>query len=456
MTYDQSRRAFLQRTAALGVAGGAAPFVNTLGAIGEAAAATATDYKALVCVFLYGGNDYANTLVPYDQTNYDAYARLRPVIATPRANLAATLLNPSTAIGGRQYALAPTMSPLMPVFDAGKMAVMLNVGTLAQPTTKAQYQARSVPLPPKLFSHNDQQSYFQSSSPEGANSGWGGRMGDLFMAGNGNAQLTCVSPGGNAVFLSGRQAVQYSTSTSGPIQLSGNTSVYGSTAASAALKALMTGTQTNIFANEHARVARRSLDTNALVTSALAAAPTFTTVYPTGNNLADQMKLVARMISVSQELGAKRQVFFVSAGGFDLHDNLNAQHPTLLGRVAGAMRAFYDHTVELGISDRVTTFTGSDFGRTLVPNDDGSDHGWGSMHFVMGGAVRGQRYYGTPPVVADNGPDDVGQGRLLPSIAVDQYAATLASWFGVANGNMTTVLPNMGAYNQSTWNLGFV
>jgi uncharacterized protein (DUF1501 family) len=162
------------------------------------------------------------------------------------------------------------------------------------------------------------------------------------------------------------------------------------------------------------------------------------------------------MISVSQELGAKRQVFFVSTGGFDLHDNLNNLHPALLGRVAGAMRSFYDHTVELGIADRVTTFTGSDFGRTLVPNDDGSDHGWGSMHFVMGGAVRGQRYYGTPPTVADNGPEDVGQGRLLPGIAVDQYAATLASWFGVANGNMTTVLPNMGAYNQSTWNLGFV
>jgi uncharacterized protein (DUF1501 family) len=456
MNFDQSRRAFLQRSAALGIAGGAAPFVNTLGAIGEAAASTATDYKALVCVFLYGGNDYANTLVPYDQTNYDAYARIRPVLATPRANLAATLLNPAAAIGGRQYALAPTMSPLIPVFDAGKLAVMLNVGTLAQPTTKAQYQARSVPLPPKLFSHNDQQSYFQSSSPEGANSGWGGRMGDLFMAGNGNALLTCVSPGGNAVFLSGRQAVQYSTSTTGPIQLSGNTSVYGSTAASTALKALMTGTQTNVFANEHARVSKRSLDTNVLVTSALAAAPTFTTVYPTGNNLADQMKLVARMISVSQELGAKRQVFFVSTGGFDLHDNLNTLHPGLLGRVAGAMRSFYDHTVELGISDKVTTFTGSDFGRTLVPNDDGSDHGWGSMHFVMGGAVRGQRYYGTPPTVADNGPEDVGQGRLLPGIAVDQYAATLASWFGVANGNMTTVLPNMGAYNQSTWNLGFV
>lgn len=456
MTINQSRRAFLQRSAALGIAGGAAPFVTTMGAIGEAAAATATDYRALVCVFLFGGNDYANTLVPYDQASYDAYARLRPVLAIPRASLDATALNPAAAIGGRQYALAPTMAPLLPVFNAGKLAVMLNLGTLTQPTTKAQYQARSVPLPPKLFSHNDQQSYFQASSPEGATSGWGGRIGDLFQAGNGNAQLTCINPSGNAVFLAGRSAVQYSTSTTGPIQLTGNTSVYGSTAASTALKALMTGTQTNIFANEHAIVSKRSLDTNALVTSSLAAAPAFTTVYPTGNTLADQLRLVARMISVSQELGAKRQIFFVSTGGFDLHDNLNNQQPVLLGRVASAMKAFYDHTVELGIQDRVTAFTGSDFGRTLVPNDDGSDHGWGSMHFVMGGAVRGQRYYGTPPVLADNGPDDVGQGRLLPNISVDQYASTLATWFGVANGDMATVLPNIGAYNQSTWNLGFV
>jgi len=456
MSFDQSRRAFLQRSAALGIAGGAAPFVTTLGAIGEAAAATATDYKALVCIFLNGGNDYANTVAPYDQTSYNAYAALRPVLATPRANLTATLLNPANTIGGRQYALAPAMAPLLPVFDANKLAILLNVGTLAQPTTKAQYQARSVALPPKLFSHNDQQSYFQSSSPEGANSGWGGRIGDLFQAGNGTSQLTCINAAGNAVFLAGRTAVQYSVSTSGPIQLTGNTSVYGSTAASAALKSLMTSGQSNLFATEHARVSRRSIDTNVQVTSALAAAPPFTTVYPTGNSLADQLKIVARLISVSQDLGAKRQVFFVTLGGFDLHDNLNAQHPVLLGRVANAMRAFYDNTVELGIADRVTAFTGSDFGRTLVPNDDGSDHGWGSMHFVMGGAVNGRRFFGTPPVIANNGPDDVGQGRLLPAIAVDQYASSLASWFGVANGDMRTVLPNIGNYNESTWNLGFV
>jgi uncharacterized protein (DUF1501 family) len=457
MKNDQSRRAFLQTTATLGLAGAASPFVTTLAAIGEAAASVATDYKALVCIFLYGGNDYANTVTPYDQASYDLYAKLRPALAYQRVALDPTLLAPTTPLaGGRQYALAPALAPLMPVFNTGKMAVMLNVGTLAQPTTKAQYQAKSVALPPKLFSHNDQQSYWQSSSPEGASSGWGGRIGDLMQSGNGTSLLTCINAAGNAVFLAGKTAFQYSISTSGAIGLTGNTNVYGSTAASAALKTLMTGSRANIFENEHAKVSKRSLDTGAQITTSLAAAPAFTTVYPAGNSLADQLKIVARMISVGNELGAKRQVFFVSLGGFDLHDNLVAQHPVLLANVGNAMKAFYDHTVELGISDKVTAFTGSDFGRTLVPNTDGSDHGWGSMHFVIGGAVKGKQIYGTPPAIADNGPDDVGQGRLLPGIAVDQYASTLATWFGVSNTDMTTVLPNMSSYSPASWNVGFI
>jgi uncharacterized protein (DUF1501 family) len=166
--------------------------------------------------------------------------------------------------------------------------------------------------------------------------------------------------------------------------------------------------------------------------------------------------MVARMISVSAELGAKRQVFFVSQGGHDLHDNLVAQHPNLMTSLGNALRAFYDTTVALGVSDKVTTFTGSDFGRTLQSNDDGSDHGWGSMHFVMGGAVHGRRFYGTPPAIGNGTADDVGQGRLLPTTSVDQYAATLASWFGVPTGELPTVLPNIGNYNPSSWNLGFV
>ena len=457
--HDQSRRAFLRRSAQLGLAGVATPFVTSLGAIGEAAAATATDYKALVCIFLYGGNDYANTLPPYDQASYNAYLAQRSNIALTRESLAATVLNPTNGLGGRQYALAPAMASLLPVFNAGKMAAVLNVGTLVQPTTKAQYSAASVPLPPKLFSHNDQQSYFQASSPEGAKTGWGGRIGDLFQSGNGSATLTCINASGNAVYLAGNQAVQYSIGTGGPIALINNAStLYGSTAAASTLKSLMTGqSATNMLANEHARVSARALGTYAQVSAALATAPAANfPLFPTGNPLADQLRIVARMIAVSQDLGAKRQVFFVSLGGFDMHENLATAHPTQIGLVANAMKAFYDTTVALGVSDRVTTFTASDFGRTLLSNTSGADHGWGSMHFVMGGAVKGQKIYGTPPAIGNGTGDDVGQGRLLPSISVDQYASTLASWFGVSNGDMTTVLPNMGSYNPSSWNLGFV
>ncbi len=459
MQTEQSRRAFLKRTAALGLAGVATPFVSSLAAIGEAAAATASDYKALVCVFLYGGNDYANTLPPYDQASYNLYQAARSNLALSRDSLAATALTPQTALaGGRQYALAPTMSSLMPLFNTGKMAVVMNLGTLVQPTTKAQYQASAVKLPPKLFSHNDQQSYFQASNPEGATSGWGGRIGDLFESGNGSSTLTCINASGNAVYLTGKAAVQYTIGSGGPVALLGNAStLYTSSTAVSTLKSLMTGATGHLIADEHARTSKRALDTYAQVAGALNSAPAANFgLFPTPNPLADQLKIVARMISVSGDLGAKRQVFFVSLGGFDMHDGLAAAHPKQIGLVADALRAFYDTTAQLGVADKVTSFTASDFGRTLTSNSDGSDHGWGSMHFVMGGAVRGQRLYGTPPAIGSNTADDVGSGRLVPTVSVDQYASTLASWFGVGTSDMTTVLPNIGNYNASTWNLGFV
>jgi uncharacterized protein (DUF1501 family) len=424
--------------------------------MGEAAAANATGYKALVCVFMYGGNDYANTVIPYDPTSYALYNGQRAAIALQRANLTATALTPTVALpSGRQYALAPELSGLMPIFDASKMAVLLNLGTLVQPTTKAQYTAKSVPLPPKLFSHNDQQSYWQSSSPEGSRSGWGGRMGDLFAASNGNATFTSVSLSGNAVYLSGQSAVQYQVTPNGSIRLNAlKNPLFGSTACSNALRALVTAPRTHLYEAEHARIMKRSIDADDQLTTALTGIAPLTTVFPTANNLASQLKMVARMISARDRLTAKRQVFFVSIGGFDTHDALAKDHPVLMGQVGPAMAAFYAATQELGIADQVTTFTASDFGRTLTTDGDGSDHGWGSMHFVLGGAVKGKAFYGTPPVIANNGPDDVGQGRLLPNISVDQFGATLGSWFGVSDSELTTVMPNLA--NYSTRNLGFL
>ena len=460
MTTDSnnaSRRAFLKRASALSIAGVATPWALNLAAIAEAAAATATDYQALVCVFLYGGNDYGNTLIPYDSARYALYQGMRPTLAYARGALDATVLTPSVALPGAiQYAIAPELAPLLPIFNAGRMGVMLNVGTLVQPTTKAQYSAKSVPLPPKLFSHNDQQSVWQSSVPEGATSGWGGRIGDLFEAGNGNATFTCVNVSSNAVYLSGKTAVQYQVSPSGPVALNGvKNPLFGSAACSTALRNLVTAPSAHLFENEYARVMARSLTAGDALTAALAGGPAITTVFPTGNGLADQLKLVARMISTSAEVGAKRQVFFVSIGGFDNHDGLASVHPGLLTSVADALSAFYAATVELGVAAKVTSFTASDFGRTLTGND-GSDHGWGSMHFMLGGAVNGGRYYGSAPVVANDGPDDVGQGRLLPSTSVDQYAATLAKWFGLSDSDLLTVLPNLSHWDASQRTLGFV
>jgi len=459
MTHDASRRAFLKRSSMLAVAGAAAPWALNLAAMSEAAAATATDYKALVCVFLYGGNDYGNTLIPYDASRYAAYQGMRPTLAYTQAQLAGTVLAPSVALaGGMQYALAPELAPLKTIFDGGRLGVMLNVGTLVQPTTKAQYTAGNVPLPPRLFSHNDQQSVWQASSPEGATSGWGGRMGDLFESGNGNAVFTCVNVSGNAVYLSGRTATQYQVSTTGPVALNGVARpLFGSAACSTALQNLVTAPSANIFENEYTRITARSLSAGSTLTTALAGGPTINTPFPTpgSNPLADQLKLVARMISTADAVGAKRQVFFVSMGGFDNHDGLATIHPGLLTSVAQALSAFYAATQELGVDKQVTTFTASDFGRTLTAND-GSDHGWGSMHFMLGGAVNGGRYYGAPPVVANDGPDDVGQGRLLPSTSVDQYAATMGKWLGISDSDLLTVLPNLANWDASQRNLGFV
>jgi uncharacterized protein (DUF1501 family) len=454
-----SRRGFMERAGLLAVAGTAAPFVLSLAAAGEAAAATAPDYKALVCIHLAGGNDYANTLVPADLARYAAYAQLRRSLALSANSLAATTLataDPAAALpGGQLYALAPGLAPLLPVWNAGRLAAVLNAGTLVQPVTKAQYAARSVALPPKLFSHNDQQSYWLAGDPEGANSGWGGRMGDLLQSGNGNAALTCINPSGSTVFLAGNKAVQYSMTSNGPVVLNDSqAAVFGSTAVGDALRSLLTTPSAHLIENEVTRVGRRALATAGQVTAALGDAPAITTPFPPGSTLAAQLRMVARMIATSADAGAKRQVFYVSLGSFDHHSGLIYAHGALIAELGAAMRAFYDATVELKIADRVTAFTASDFGRTLTSNGSGSDHGWGSMHFVMGGAVNGGRYYGAVPVIADDGPDDIGQGRLIPTTSVEQYAATLASWFGVGNADMSTVLPNIGNFNQR--NLGFV
>ncbi len=475
-----SRRAFLRRSSQLAMAGSALPFALNLAAIGEAAAFNATDYRALVCVFLFGGNDYANTVVTYDDPSYNAYNAIRGGgagqsaggIALAKSALTPTLLNPTTPLAsGRQYALHPSMGGMANLFNTGRAAVQLNVGPLIVPLTLAQYNSPNrtqFPIPPKLFSHNDQQSVWQSSQSEGSTVGAGGNMGDLALSSNTNSLFTCISASGNSVFLSGDSALQYQVGNNGAVAISSVTSgVYGSNAVRDAMNTLVQQPRTHVLENEYNRVTTRSIGAQGQITTALSGV-TLATPFPTGNSLADQLRVVARLIGARNNLGARRQVFFVSLGGFDLHDNLIDNQPTQLGRVSEAMTAFYNATVELGVANQVTAFTASDFGRTLTSNGDGSDHGWGSHHFMVGGAVRGQAFYGTPPPVTNTvsgAPDNqfhVGQGRLLPTTAVDQYVATLARWFGVEEGELAGVLPNINRFGAVAGrpdyptNLGFM
>ncbi len=478
-----TRRAFLRRSAQLALTGAALPTALNLAAMGEAAAFNATGYKALVCVFLNGGNDNWNTVVPYDNASYGLYSGVRGSIALGQSELANTVLAPATGLsGGRQFALHPAMTGLKDLFNSGQAAVQFNVGPLVVPVTRVQYEGSNralYPLPPKLFSHNDQQSVWQSSSPEGSTIGWGGNMGDLALQSNGGGSLfTCVSITGNAVFLSGDQALSYQISPKGAVKIRCVTdNVYGSSAVKNAMRDLVQQSRSEAMENEYNRVTQRSVAAEGSInsgigpTAAAAAAKTgefapFAGI-PDNNGLAAQLKMVARLIAARSSLSTRRQVFFVSIGGFDLHDNLLAGHVTNMTRVSEAMTAFYKTTALLGVAGDVTAFTASDFGRTLTSNGDGSDHGWGGHHFVVGGAVKGKAFYGAaPPVSVGNGSgledqSHVGQGRLLPSTSVDQYAATLGRWFGVEPDDMAGILPNLrnfGAPKAVDYpvNLGFL
>jgi uncharacterized protein (DUF1501 family) len=478
-----TRRAFLRRSGQLAMAGTALPFALNLAAMGEAAAqAAGDDYRALVCVFLFGGNDYANTVVTYDDPSYNAYSTIRGGaagqaaggVAIGKAELTPTLLAPTTALpNGRQYALHPTMTELAALFNTdAKMAVQLNVGPLVVPLTRAQYNnsnKKLYPQPPKLFSHNDQQSTWQSSSSEGSTVGWGGNIGDLMLTQNSNSLFTCMSVSGNAVFLSGDTALQYQLSTGGAVGINSvkNANVYGSSSVKAAMAQLVQQARGHVLENEYNKVTKRAVEAEGSVTSAIGTDFAAGTFPATG--LGNQLKMVARLIRGRSTLGTKRQVFFVSMGGFDLHDNLIANQPGLMKQLSDAMAAFHRQMVAQGMADKVTAFTASDFGRTLASNGDGSDHGWGGHHFIVGGAVKGKQIYGTPQVVSINNDSKlagyeghVGQGRLIPTTSVDQYGATLASWFGVPAGNLESILPNLknfgGNFNGVDYpkNVGFM
>ena len=453
-----TRRSLLTSSAALALQRVSIPMATSLGLMANAAAQSANDYKALVCIFLFGANDHYNTVIPYDIPTHTNYYNIRKGTPTPgtvydgiaigRNSLSETAL--STALSdGRQMALNPEMSALKTLFENKRASILMNVGPLVVPTTRLQYDNKSVPLPPKLFSHNDQQAYWQSSfQTEGGATGWGGRAADLLLSNNTKSTLTCISINGNALFLSGQNAISYQMSSTGATTVNAikGKSLFGSANCAAALQTLITQQSSSPMASDYTTVTKRALDTYDGIVAAIGAtaSASMNALFPSSatNSLSAQLKMVARMIEQQTTFGMKRQVFMVGMGGFDLHDFLPTQHPALLQKLSTAMKEFDDAMTSLGKGSQVTAFTASDFGRTLTSNGDGSDHGWGSHHFVMGGAVNGGKFLGTAPEIGLTHNQQVGSGRLIPSTAVDQLGAELAAWFGVSATDVKTVLPN--------------
>lgn len=507
MTNNSNRREFLRWSAGFSVMGAAAPLAMGLTAAGTAAAAGATDYKAIVCLFMTGGQDGNNMVLATDTDSFARYTAARssgidpialmppgtPIVVpdngrsetpanwggvipivprTPQPIPAGTTVN-----GTRTFAVHPLLAPAVPLFEQNRLAVLANVGMLMQPTTKTQFLGKQVPIPPALFSHNDQQSAWQAGAIDGAQTGWGGRLGDLLSSMNGsNPVFTTVSADGNAVFLSGNVVGQYQINTNGSpaISINGRSgSLFGSSLGGSTLNSIIQNVGgTSNFANDHATVVARSITAAASVNAAFnGAAPQAILVPPTFfepiqgfedvNPWTTQLYTVAQMIAAAPALGVKRQVFFCQLNAHDTHDNQNTRESVNLAQLAQALVYFDQAMSNVGGTDMrscVTTFTAADFSRGFATNGTGTDHAWGGHHFIMGGAVNGGDMYGQYPTLGidrtgfDN--PDIAGNNMIPTTSVDQYGATLGRWFGVSDSDLHTVFPRLSNYSNPY--LGFI
>jgi len=485
---EQNRREFLRTLGVTLAAGGAAALLPQLGLISSAAAQSASGtvpgYRALVCVYLAGGNDSWNLLMPYDQGRYDVYAASRSGIHDPVANpgglaysrgqLAGSRITDSATSG--QYALNPGnvnstegTAQLGTLYSAGRLAFLANVGTLVRPITKAEYST-TANRPPQLFSHNDQENLWHLARTTASTTGWGGLLADQVASSNVNQSLSAaISLAGSNRFSVGDSTFPYQMASSGLTNIanifnssSSTGGTHGATRGNA-LNQLLASSYSQPLTGEYARTFKNGRDLYSLLNDGLnSTAGTVGATFP-NENLANQLRMVSRMIKLSRTVGSgvehQRQVYFVRLGGFDLHDGLmsigNGGQGALLQRVSQAMGSFWTALEEIGATNEVTTFTMSEFARTLNSNGNGSDHGWGGVQMVMGGAVNGGRLYGSFPDQALNGPVSFSRGQTIPSTSVDQMAATLARWMGVTNTDqLNTIFPNLSLFSSS--NLGFL
>ena len=457
-----NRRKFLSRSISSAIAAGGLFSANGMLQLAKAAtlqngSIRGGSYKALVCVFLDGGNDSANMVVPMGAAEHAAYAQVRGDLAIDSSSL---LPISPTNNGGRSWGLHPDLPGIQSLFNQGQAALVTNVGSLAYPINQSQYNNGSVPIPPNLFSHSDQQIQWQTSiADEPSISGWSGRVADLLHASaNGGSDLSMnISLAGNNQLQVGELINQYHLTNQGSVSLNDVTFGDGEERL-AALQSLLNQPQSNLFQQAYADIFNRSIDLDQVISAGLAGAVNLSTQFPEQqgyNTLSSQLEMVARMISIQSTLGMNRQVFFVKLGGFDNHDNHLNDHAIGMQNLNGAVTAFQAAMAELGMTDEVTLFTASDFSRTWVSNGQGSDHGWGASHFVIGGDVLGGDFYGDMPVIELGSTDTVSDhGRVIPTQAVDEYAATLAQWFGVAPGNVSDIFPNIGRFDSS--DLGFM
>jgi uncharacterized protein (DUF1501 family) len=487
-----TRRSFMSRAVCTGIGASAmGNAIRDLRLVNTAMAAQGpvAGYKALVCVFLGGGNDANNWIVPSDNTTYNEYAAARGGLLTlPKSSLLSMNVggSPVADADGHTYGFHPGCSKLQTLFGEGKLATIMNVGTLVRPTTKAQYNANAAFYrPPQLFSHSDQVTQWQTSIPDQApTTGWGGRVADLIdaVANPLKSISMSVSVAGSNTFEVGKTVSQYHVSTTGAVTMTGNL-MSGNGARVRALRDILGLSHANLQRNAYADVLDRAIASGDLLNTAIA--PTvldtfWTTPFP-NTTLGNQLKMVARMIqargnpvapAVADKFNMGRQIFFVTLGGFDTHTqqvritagngagtvddptNASGAHYGLLNQVSEAMFAFQRAMVQLGVDNNVTQFTASDFSRTFPNNSQGSDHGWGSNHVMVGGAVNGGKIYGKLPTLAINGPDDTGTGRWIPTTAVDQHSWTLAKWFGVSDSEKNILFPNLSRFAAP--DLGFM